>query len=159
MLFGINLFYVEYFFIISIFFYIFKVIFIILVVACFLYPHDGDCYSMNIKEREKKNFHFLDIRGKINRLQDSINLKTLFQGLLDKDINYIALNLADVTYLDSGALNVIIFIYNALLRKSGKLVIISPNEFVKDTLEIVGINRIVKIYSTEEDFDNDKEIV
>ena len=114
---------------------------------------------MNIKEREKKSFHVLDIRGKINRLQDSVYLKSIFQKLLDKDINYIAINLADVTYLDSGALNVIIFIYNALLRKSGKLVIISPNEFVKDTLEIVGINRIVKIYSTEEDFDNDKEIV
>ena len=114
---------------------------------------------MNIKEREKNNFHVLDIRGKINRLQDSVNLKTLFQGLLNKDINYIALNLADVTYLDSGALNVIIFTYNSLMRKNGKLVIISPNDFVKDTLEIVGINRIVKIYSTEEDFDNDKEIV
>ena len=114
---------------------------------------------MNIKERKKKNFHIVDIRGKINRLQDSVNLKTLFQGLLDKDINYIALNLSDVTYLDSGALNVIIFIFNSLIKKNGKLVIISPNEFVKDTLEMVGINRIVKIYSIEEDFDNDKESV
>ena len=114
---------------------------------------------MNIKEREKKSFHVLDIRGKINRLQDSVYLKSIFQKLLDKDINYIAINLADVTYLDSGALNVIIFTYNSLMRKHGKLIIISPNDFVKDTLEIVGINRIVKIYSTEEEFENDKEII
>lgn len=114
---------------------------------------------MNIKEHEKKGFHVLDIRGKINRLQDSVHLKSIFQGLLDKDINYIALNLADVTYLDSGALNVIIFTYNSLTRKNGKLIIISPNDFVKDTLEIVGINRIVKIYYTEEEFENDKEII
>lgn len=113
---------------------------------------------MNVKEREKNDFHVLDIRGRINRLQDAIQLKSIFQELIDKDINYIALNMANVTYLDSGALNVIIFTYNSLNRKNGKLIIISPNDFVKDTLEIVGINRIVKIYSTEEEFENDNEI-
>jgi len=112
---------------------------------------------MNIKERKKGKFSIIDIRGKINRLQDAINLKALFQELLAKDEKKIILNLENVTYLDSGALNVIIYIYNSLLKKNGKLVIISPTEFVKDTLEVVGINRIIKIYNTEEDFENDKE--
>ena len=112
---------------------------------------------MNIKAKKKGKYTIIDIRGKINRLQDSLNLKALFQELLAKDEKKIILNLENVTYLDSGALNVIIYIYNSLLKKNGKLVIISPTEFVKDTLEVVGINRIIKIYNTEEDFENDKE--
>lgn len=112
---------------------------------------------MNICEREKKNYHILDIIGKIDRLNDSVKLKTTINSLLDKNIHYIALNLGQVSYLDSGALNVLIYSYNYLTKRSGTLAIISPNEYVRDVMEVVGLNKIVKIYSTEEDFENDKE--
>ena len=35
------------------------------------------------------------------------------------------------------------------------LVVIEPNEYVKDVLDVVGLNKLVKIYSTEEEFVND----
>jgi stage II sporulation protein AA (anti-sigma F factor antagonist) len=112
---------------------------------------------MNISEREKNKFHIIDIKGKINRLKDSVNLKSAFNELLVKGIRNIALNLKNVTYLDSGALNVIIYTFNSLAKEKGTLVLIAPNEYVRDVLEVVGLNKIVKIYSTEEDFENDKE--
>jgi len=112
---------------------------------------------MNISEREKNKFHIIDIKGKINRLKDSVNLKSVFNALLVKGIRNIALNLKNVTYLDSGALNVIIYTFNSLAKEKGTLVLIAPNDYVRDVLEVVGLNKIVKIYSTEEDFENDKE--
>jgi len=112
---------------------------------------------MNISEREKNKFHIIDIKGKINRLKDSVSLKSVFNELLVKGIRNVALNLKNVTYLDSGALNVIIYTFNSLAKEKGTLVLIAPNEYVRDVLEVVGLNKIVKIYSTEEDFENDKE--
>lgn len=112
---------------------------------------------MNISERQKNKFYIIDIKGKINRLKDSVNLKATFNGLIVKGITNVALNLKNVTYLDSGALNVIIYSYNSLCKNNGTLVLIEPNEYVKDVLEVVGLNKIVKIYSTEEEFENDEE--
>lgn len=112
---------------------------------------------MNISERVKKNYHVIDIKGKINRLKDSVNLKTMFNDLLVQGIHNIALNLKNVTYLDSGALNVIIYSHNTLSKENGTLVLIAPNEYVKDVLEVVGLNKIVKIYLTEEEFEHDKK--
>ena len=111
---------------------------------------------MNICTREKKEFHVLDIAGKINKIKDSVNLKIFINDLLEKKINKIAINLSKVSYLDSGALNVLIYSYNTLLKNSGTLVLIEPNEYVRDVCEVIGLDRIVKIYPTEEEFENDK---
>ena len=111
---------------------------------------------MNIYTREKKEFHVLDIAGKINKIKDSVNLKIFINELLEKQINKIAINLSKVSYLDSGALNVLIYSYNTLSKNNGTLVLIEPNEYVRDVCEVIGLDRIVKIYQTEEEFENDK---
>jgi stage II sporulation protein AA (anti-sigma F factor antagonist) len=112
---------------------------------------------MDIGGREKNGYHLVDIVGKIDRLKDSIVLKSYINTLLEKNVNKIALNLSQVTYLDSGALNVLIYCHNMLKKKDGNLVIIRTNEYVKDVLDVVGLNKLVKIYATEEDFENDTQ--
>jgi len=110
---------------------------------------------MDIGGREKLNFQIIDIVGKIDRLKDSIVLKSYVNTLLEKSLLNIALNLAQVTYLDSGALNVLIYCHNTLRKKGGSLVLIEPNEYVRDVLEVVGLNKLVKIYTTEKEFENE----
>jgi anti-anti-sigma factor len=109
---------------------------------------------MDLAPREKNGFHVVDIVGKIDRLKDSIVLKSYINTLLEKNITRVALNLAEVTYLDSGALNVLIYCHNSVKRKGGDLVLIEPNEYVRDVLEVVGLNKLVKIYAQEQEFDN-----
>ena len=111
---------------------------------------------MDIGTRKLNNYHVIDVVGKINRLKDSIVLKSFINTLLEKSITDLALNLAKVTYLDSGALNVLIYCHNTLSKKGGTLCIIEPNEYVRDVLEVVGLDKLVKIYPTEEEFTNDK---
>jgi anti-anti-sigma factor len=110
---------------------------------------------MEIAKREKHGFQVIDIIGKINRLKDSIVLKSYINTLVEKDTQKIALNLEKVTYLDSGALNVLIYCHNTLSKKDGVLVLIEPNEYVMDVLEVVGLDKLVSIYQTEEEFDNE----
>ena len=110
---------------------------------------------MNIGGRDFLHFHIIDIAGKIDRLKDSIVLKSYVNTLLERNLHFVAMNLAKVTYLDSGALNVLIYCHNTLRKKSGSLALIEPNEYVRDVLEVVGLNKLVKIYSTEEEFDHE----
>jgi anti-sigma B factor antagonist len=107
---------------------------------------------MDIASSEKGKFVVVDIVGKIDRLKDSIVLKSFINTLIEKERTAIALNLSQVTYLDSGALNVLIYANEALAKKGGHLALIEPNEYVKDVLEVVGLSKVVKIYSSQEDF-------
>lgn len=110
---------------------------------------------MDIGGRENNKFSIIDVVGKIDRLKDSIILKSYINTLLEKNVKKIALNLSQVTYLDSGALNVLIYCHNTLKKRDGVLVIIEPNEYVKDVFDVVGLNKLVTIYSTEEEFEHD----
>jgi anti-anti-sigma factor len=110
---------------------------------------------MNISGSEHKGYQIVELVGKIDRLKDSIVLKSHVNTLLDKGHLQVALDLSKVTYLDSGALNVLIYAHNALKRKDGGLVLIQPNEYVRDVLEVVGLDKLVKIYTSDEEFRND----
>jgi anti-anti-sigma factor len=110
---------------------------------------------MNISATEHRGCFVVELVGKIDRLKDSIALKSHINSLLDSNNLRVALNLSKVTYLDSGALNVIIYAHNALKKKCGSLVLIEPNEYVRDVLEVVGLDKLVKIYQTDEEFQNE----
>jgi anti-anti-sigma factor len=110
---------------------------------------------MDIGGRDVNHYHIIDIAGKIDRLKDSIVLKSYVNTLLERSLFFVAMNLAKVTYLDSGALNVLIYCHNTLRKKNGSLALIEPNEYVRDVLEVVGLNKLVKIYSTEEEFEHE----
>ncbi|MBN2038280.1 MAG: STAS domain-containing protein [Chitinispirillaceae bacterium] len=109
---------------------------------------------MDLGGREKGKFFIIDIAGKIDRLKDSIILKSYINTMIEKNHVNIAINLSEVTYLDSGALNVLIYSHNTLAKKGGRLVLIEPNEYVRDVLEVVGLNKLVTIYASQEEFKN-----
>jgi anti-anti-sigma factor len=109
---------------------------------------------MDLGGKGKGSFFIVDIAGKIDRLKDSIVLKSYINMLIEKGQVMIAINLSQVTYLDSGALNVLIYSHNTLSKKNGRLVLIEPNEYVKDVLEVVGLNKLVTIYPNQEEFKN-----
>ena len=98
---------------------------------------------MEIATREKNKFQVIDIVGKIDRLKDSIVLKSHINTLIENNDLAVALNLSQVTYLDSGALNVIIYSHNTLKKNNGNHV-----------LDVVGLTKVVPIYSTEEEFEH-----
>ncbi len=112
-------------------------------------------HVMDIDGRDKNGYQLVDVSGKIDRLKDSIVLKSYINSLLERNVSSIALNLSKVTYLDSGALNVLIYCHTSLRKKNGTMALIEPNEYVKDVLDVVGLSKLVRVYSTEEEFDHD----
>jgi len=110
---------------------------------------------MEISGRDKCGYHVIDVAGKVDRLKDSIALKSYVETLIEKGELNVAMNLAAVNYLDSGALNVLIYCQTVLEKKGSKLIIIQPNEYVSDVLNVVGIDKIITIYNTEGEFENE----
>jgi len=110
---------------------------------------------MDIERREKCGVSVVDVVGKIDRLKDSNDLGSFISAMVEKNERIIALNLAQVTYLDSGALNILIYSQNILSKLGGKLIIIEPNEYVYDVLNVVGFDKLIKIYSSEKEFADD----
>jgi len=110
---------------------------------------------MDIGRREKGKCSVVDVAGKIDRVTDSIALKSFIIDLAERDERVIGVNLARVTYIDSGALNVLIYSQNVLSKLGGKLVILEPNEYVFDVLNVVGFDKLITIYSSEKEFVDD----
>lgn len=109
---------------------------------------------MDLGGSEKGIYFVVDIAGKIDRLKDSIVLKSYINTLVEKGHVAIALNLSKVTYLDSGALNVFIYCHETLKKKGGRLVLIEPSEYVRDVLEVLGLTKLVKIFPSQEEFNH-----
>jgi len=110
---------------------------------------------MEINGRNRYGYHIIDVVGKVDRLKDSIALKSYVETLVEKGELRVAMNLATVNYLDSGALNVLIYCQNILEKKGSKFIIIQPNEYVSDVLNVVGIDKLITIYNTEGEFENE----
>lgn len=110
---------------------------------------------MDIGRRDKGGCGIVDVIGKIDRITDSLVLKSYINDLAEKNERIIALNLSQVTYIDSGALNVLIYSQNVLSKLGGKLILIEPNEYVYDVLNVVGFDKLITIYSSEKGFVDD----
>ena len=107
---------------------------------------------MDIRTRDYGAYKIIDVVGNVNRFKDAITLKSFINTLLENKVFNIALNLSGVTYMDSGALNVLIYARNVIENSNGKICIIEPNEYVRDVLEVVGLSHIMPIHETEETF-------
>lgn len=108
---------------------------------------------MNVNTRFVQDNWILDISGRIDRMSDSVKLKSNIDKLLEKNKKDVILNLSKVTYLDSGALNVIISVRNNLEKEGNVLKLLSPNEYVKDVIEVVGLHKVIKIYYSEKELE------
>ncbi len=112
---------------------------------------------MELAIRDRGGRKVVDIIGKIDRLKDSITLKSLLITLVEEGTRRVGLNLSQVTYLDSGALNVFVFGSNALKKEGGEICLIEPNEYVLDVLEVVGLAKMIPVFPTETEFESQPE--
>lgn len=92
----------------------------------------------------------IDLQGEID-VYTAPQLKQQILDMLDKGVIHIIVNLADVEYLDSAALGVLIGGLKRLRERNGTLDIICPNTRIKRIFEITGLDKIFDIYATEDE--------
>ena len=100
---------------------------------------------MNLQKSQQHGFTILSLQGQIGSLKDSIALKSEINSLLEERTPKIALCLKDLEYVDSAALNVLIYARNQIEKYQGLLCLLEPNEYIMDMISVVGLRNVFTI--------------
>jgi anti-sigma B factor antagonist len=92
----------------------------------------------------------LCVSGKIDAVT-SKDLEVALIGLIDKNKNFLVVNMEKVEFLSSSGLRVLMASLNKLKHKDGDLLLAALQPFVKDVFFMTGANRFFSIYPCQED--------
>lgn len=97
----------------------------------------------------EQNISVLHVEGKIIG-----STADTFQGAmarqLEKGNRQLVIDLVNVPLIDSSALGAIILSVQGFRESGGKLVLLNPQQAVRDILEVTHLTSVLEIYDTEE---------
>jgi len=105
---------------------------------------------MEIDIQDYHGYKFISIKGQISHLKDSISLKSLVNAYLEDGQYKIALGLKELEYIDSAALNVLIYTKSQVQKMNGSFYLVEPNDYVMDVISVVGLDEVFKILPDKE---------
>ena len=108
---------------------------------------------LDITERHLGPVTVLDLVGKLTIDQAAVRLKDKIQSLLLQQRTAVVVNLADVSYIDSGGLGQLVACYSSLAKTTGGLKLLHVN---KKNHDLLSITRLVTLFDT---FDSEEEAV
>jgi anti-anti-sigma factor len=96
-------------------------------------------------------YQILKIEEGLQVISDLSELKFLIEGYLRRGKKYIAVGFTNASYIYSGAIAVLLDCYKKISKEGGDLCIIEPNEDILGIFKVLNINKILKIYKTEDE--------
>ena len=105
---------------------------------------------MHMTERHVGSVTILDLGGTITIDADATRLKDKINSLLQQSRTSVILNLADVSYIDSGGLGQLAASYAAVMNANGRLVLLNVNQRNHDLLSITRLVTIFETFDTED---------
>ncbi len=91
------------------------------------------------------------LRGELD-IHTADDVRHMLQAELEKGTTvHLLLNLRDLTFMDSSGLGVILGRYRSLQQTGGQLFISDVPDSVRRLLELSGIHKLARIYTTEEE--------
>jgi len=104
---------------------------------------------MEIKTRTEEAAVVISIKGKVDTVT-APELERCLSEPIDKGENILILNMADLDYISSAGLRVILSEAKKLKAKQGDILLTGLEGVVKEVFEISGFSTIFKIFETEE---------
>ncbi len=106
---------------------------------------------MDIQQTQQGNGHIVRLNGQC-RLEEVQQLDEVFMGLINQDTQFLIVNIASVSFLDSSGLGKIIKAYKELSRKNGgKVAVAGAEPKIRKIFEITATDKFIKLFDTEED--------
>ena len=102
---------------------------------------------MDISEEKANNIVTLVLKGRLDA-STSTQFETKLIGCIDKGEKRFIIDFADLDYISSSGLRVLLMGAKRLRETSGKIVIASPQPHVKDVFDIAGFTAIFPIFSS-----------
>jgi len=109
--------------------------------------------SMNLKvtpRRVDEETQALDLEGEVDVYTAPL-LRQEIMDQVDSGVKHLLVNLAQVEYLDSTGLGILIGGVKRLKEQDGSLKLVGPSARITRIFEITGLNKIFDVYSSEAD--------
>jgi anti-sigma B factor antagonist len=107
--------------------------------------------AMQITERVLGAVTILDLTGSITIDQDAGRLKDKINSLIQQGRTAVVLNLAEVSYIDSGGLGQLVASYANLAKTTGGLKLLHLTKRNHDLLSITRLVTLFQTFETEDD--------
>ncbi len=111
---------------------------------------------MQFSISDKGRFKVVHIEGDllINKRYDEIN-KTVLK-LIKEGFHHFVFNLEKLSCIDSSGISVFINCLCDVQESNGSIFMIVPDADVREIIELVGLNRLIKTYDTEAAFEKEQ---
>lgn len=105
---------------------------------------------MEITTKESNGVSVLSLNGRLD-LASGAGLKDEIKALMDKEQNMIHFNLAEVDFINSSGLGVLVSIMKEIRVNKGRLTLSNLASYVQEIFEITQLSHIFEIFTTEEE--------
>lgn len=104
----------------------------------------------NLRIEQKENLLILRIKGRLDAVTSPLAEKKVFEAINNGQYNLL-LDMAEVIYLSSAGMRMLLSITKRLRTMSGKLAICSVTTNVVDVLKMSGFDHTLNLFKTEEE--------
>jgi len=104
----------------------------------------------NLKIEQKGDIFILRIKGRLDAVTSPLVEKKVFEAINNGQSNLL-LDMAEVVYLSSAGMRMLLSITKRLRTMSGKLAICSVTTNVVDVLKMSGFDHTLHLFKTEEE--------
>ncbi|MFP4163062.1 MAG: STAS domain-containing protein [Chitinispirillaceae bacterium] len=107
---------------------------------------------MQYEIEQIEKFRMIHIIGNIDTDANTKVLDDEISKLIDEGNHHFVFNLERTTYLDSAGISIFIHCLCDVQENNGSVFIIAEDNQVRRVLEMVGINRLIQTYGSQEEF-------
>ncbi len=104
---------------------------------------------MHIQERAIGDVTVIDVNGKLTLGEGQEMLRDKVNSLIQQGQRKLLLNLAEVPYIDSTGLGVVVGAYTTVSRQGGALKLVNLTKRIQDLLAITKLLTVFETYDTE----------
>jgi anti-anti-sigma factor len=108
-----------------------------------------ECVDLQIEQRETEGIVILDLKGRLVLGPEDIALRQRLQALRDAGRTNVALNLKEVSDLDTSALGTLVFCSMKFREAGGRLVLLNLSPSHTQLSNMVKLNTAFEIYRDE----------
>ncbi len=112
---------------------------------------------MQYEVEDRGRFKMINIIGNISLEVSTKVLDDTISELIDNGNHHFVFNLERTTYLDSSGIGIFIHCLCDVQENDGSIYIIAADSQVKEVLRMVGIDRLIKVYDSEDEFTKEHE--
>lgn len=106
---------------------------------------------MNIKGLCIDNVYIVKLKGEIDHIASAEIKDAITNDINNNRIKNLILDFSEVTFMDSSGIGMIIGRYKQMKNLNGDIIITGINAYTERVINLSGINKIIKVFSTVEE--------